>query len=192
MCSLTCLSEQFACEVAWIDCSSVQFSHSVGSSLRPHLAHQDSLSITTSRSLLKLRSIKLVCHPNILPSGIPFSACLQSFPVSGSFPVSQFLASGGQTIGVSASASVLPMNIQDWFPLGWTGWISLQSKGLSSLLQHRSSKASILWLNCRVSLIFCGCSVFSWRNLPWILVIIWGLAWPLSSLSKYFPLFHSL
>ena len=61
------------------------------------------------------------CHPTISSSVIPFSSCLQSFPASGSFPVSQFLASGGQSIGVSALASVLPMNIQDWFPLGWTG-----------------------------------------------------------------------
>ena len=66
------------------------------------------------------------CHPTI-----PFSSCPQSFPESGSFPISQFFASGGQSIGVSASGPVLPMNIQDWFPLGWTGWISLQSKGLS-------------------------------------------------------------
>ena len=64
-------------------------------------------------------------------SVVPFSSCIQSFPSSGSFPTSQFFALGGQRIGVSASASVLPMNIQDWFPLGWTGWISLQSKGLS-------------------------------------------------------------
>ena len=70
------------------------------------------------------------CHPTISSSAIPFS-CLQSCPVSGSFPVSPFFTSGGQSIGASASASVLPMNIQDWFPLGWTGWISLQSKGLS-------------------------------------------------------------
>ena len=77
---------------------------------------------------------------------IPFSSCLQSFPASGSFLVSQFFASGGQSIGVSPSASVLPMNTQDWSPLGWTGWISLQSvQGtLKSLLQHYSSKASIL------------------------------------------------
>ena len=70
------------------------------------------------------------CHPTISSSVVPFS-CLQSLPVSGSFQMSQFLASGGQSIGVSASASVLPMNIQVWFPLGWTGWISLLSKGLS-------------------------------------------------------------
>ena len=83
-------------------------------------------------------------HPTISSSVVPFSSCLQSFPSSGSFPMSQFFARGGQSIGVSASTSVLPMNIQDWFPLGLTGWISLQSKGLSSLLQHHGSKATIL------------------------------------------------
>ena len=71
------------------------------------------------------------CHPTISPSVIPFSSCPQSFPASGSFPVSQFFASGGQRIGVSASVSVLPMNIQDWSPLGWTSSISLHFKGLS-------------------------------------------------------------
>ena len=71
------------------------------------------------------------CHPAISYSSVPFSSCPQSFPVSGSFPVSQLFASGGQSIGVSASTSVLPMNTQNWSPLGWTGWISLQSKGLS-------------------------------------------------------------
>ena len=71
------------------------------------------------------------CHPTISSSVIPISSSLQSFPASGSFPRSQFFASGGQSIGLSASASVFPMNIQDPFPLGWTGWISLQSKGLS-------------------------------------------------------------
>ena len=88
------------------------------------------------------------CHPTISSSVIPFSSHLQSFPASGSFPLSQFFASGGQSIGVSASAFVLPMNIQDRFPLGLTDWISLQSKGLlqsKSLLQHYSSKISILW-----------------------------------------------
>ena len=70
------------------------------------------------------------CHPTISSSVAPFSSCLQSFPASGSFPMSQFFASGGQGIGISASASVLPMNIQDWFPLGLTGLISLLSKGL--------------------------------------------------------------
>ena len=72
------------------------------------------------------------CHPTISSSVIPFSSCLQSFPASGSFQMSQLFASGGQRIGVSASISVLPMNTQDWSPLGWTDWISLQSKGLSN------------------------------------------------------------
>ena len=76
------------------------------------------------------------CHPTISSSVIPFSSCLQSFPASGSLPVSQFFVSGGQNIGVSASASVLPMNIQNWFPLGWTGWISLQSNGLSRVFSN--------------------------------------------------------
>ena len=73
------------------------------------------------------------CHPTISSSVVPFSSHLQSFPASGCFPISQFFASGGQSIGISASASVLPMNNQGWFPLRWTGWISLQSKGLSSV-----------------------------------------------------------
>ena len=76
------------------------------------------------------------CHPTISSSVIPFSSCLQPFPASGSFQMSQFFASSGQSIGVSASASVLPMNTQDWSPVGWTGWISLQSKGLSRVLSN--------------------------------------------------------
>ena len=76
------------------------------------------------------------CHPTISSSVIPFSSCLQLFPASGSFPMSEFFASGGQSIGVSASASVLPMNNQDWFPFRCTGWISLQSKGLSRVFSN--------------------------------------------------------
>ena len=76
------------------------------------------------------------CHPAISSSVIPFSSCLQSLPVSGSFPMSQLFTSGGQSIGVSASASVLPMNTQDWSSLGWTGWIFLQSKGLSGVFSN--------------------------------------------------------
>ena len=83
------------------------------------------------------------CHQTI-SSSVVFSSRLQFFTASGSLPVSQFFTSGGQSIGVSASASIFPVNIQDWFPLGWTSWISLQSKGLSRVLQHLSSKASIL------------------------------------------------
>ena len=76
------------------------------------------------------------CHPAISSSVLPFTSCLKSFPTSGSFQMSQFFASGGQNIGVSASTSVLRINTQDWFPLGWTGWISLQSKGLSRVFSN--------------------------------------------------------
>ena len=112
---------------------SVQFSHWTVQSLNCDrllatlwtAACQASLSITNSRSLLKLMSIESMMPSTISSSVVPFFSCLRSFPVSGSFPMSQFFASGGQSIGVSASTSILPMNIQDWFPLGWTGWISL-------------------------------------------------------------------
>ena len=94
-------------------------------------AHQAFLSITNSQSLLKLMSIKSVMPSNHLILCGPCSSCLQSFSASGSFQMSQSFASGGQSIGVSASISVLPMDTQDRFPLGWTGWISLQSRRLS-------------------------------------------------------------
>ena len=97
---------------------------------------QASLSITNSWSLLKLMSIESVMPSNHLTLCRPLLLCLQSFPTSGSFPVSQLFASGGQSIGVSASALVLPMNIQDWFPLGLTSLISLQSKGLSRVFSN--------------------------------------------------------
>ena len=113
----------------------VQFSHSVCLFVTPWTAvRQASLSITNFQSLLKLMSMR--CHPSISSSVVPFSSCLQSFPASGSFQMSQFFTSGGQITGVSASASVLPVNIQDWFPLGWTGLISLQSKGLSRVFSN--------------------------------------------------------
>ena len=98
---------------------------------------------STSRVYSNWCPLSRWCHPTISSSAIPFSH-LQSFPASGIIQMSQVFASGGQSVGVSASASVLPMNIQNWFLLGWTGWISLQSKGLQSLLQHHSSKASVL------------------------------------------------
>ena len=81
------------------------------------------------------------CHPTISSSVVPFSSCLRSFPASGSFPMSQFFAAGSRGIGASASASVLPVNIQGWPPLGWPGWISLQSKGLSRVCQHHNHGA---------------------------------------------------
>ena len=96
-------------------------------------ACQASLSFTVSQSLLKLMSIESVMPSTISLSVIPFSSCLQSFPASGSFQMSQLFTSGGQRIGVSASASVLPMNIQGWFPLGLTVLISLLPKGLSKV-----------------------------------------------------------
>ena len=107
-------------------------------------ARHDSLSITNSQSLLKLMSIELVMpsnHPTILSSVILFFSRLQSFPASGSFSMNQFFAPGGQSIGISASALVLPVNIQDWFPLGWTGWISLLSKGLSRIFSNPQFKS---------------------------------------------------
>ena len=97
---------------------------------------QASLSITSSQSLLKLLSIESVMPSNISSSVIPFSSCLQSVPASGFFPICQLFASASQSIGVSASTSVLPMNIQDWFPLGLAGLISLQSKGLSRVFSN--------------------------------------------------------
>ena len=84
------------------------------------------------------------CHPTISSSIVPFSSCPQSFPASGSFPKSQLFPSGGQSTGVSASASVLPMYTQDWSHLGWTGWISLQSKGVSRVFFKTTLWASIL------------------------------------------------
>ena len=109
----------------------------VSDSLWPHgAAHQTSLPFTISHSLLKLMSIESVMPLNHLILCHPLSSCLQSFPASGSFTTSQFFTSGGQSVGVSALASVLPKNTQDWNPLGWTGWISLQSKGLSRVFSN--------------------------------------------------------
>ena len=131
-----------------ISVSSVQFSCSVVSDfLRPHGLQHARLPCPSPTPGAYSNSCPLSrwCHPTISSSVVPFSSHLQSFPASGSFQMSQFLASGGQSIGVSASASVLPMNIQDWFPLGWTGWISLLQGTLKSFLQHHSSKASVPW-----------------------------------------------
>ena len=119
--------------------SSVQFSHSVMSaSLQSHGLQHARPPCPSPTPGVYSNSCPLTqwCHPTISPSVIPFSSCPQSFPASGSFQMSQFFASGGQSIGVSPSASVFPMNIQDWFPLGWTGWISLQSKGLSGVFSN--------------------------------------------------------
>ena len=118
---------------------SVQFSHSVVSdSLRPHECQHARPPCPSQTPGVYSNSCPSSwwCHPAISSSVIPFSSCLQSLPASGSFPMSQLFAWGGQSIGVSASASVPSMNSQDWSPLGWTGWISLQSKGLSRVFSN--------------------------------------------------------
>ena len=137
-----------------------QFSHSVVSdSLRLHGLQHARLPCPSPSH----RTCSNSCpssqwwHPTISSSVIPFSSCLQSFPASGSFQMSQLFASGGQSIRVSASTSVLPMNIQDWFPLGYTGWISLQSKGLSRVFSNTTvqkhqffSPQLSLWSNSHI------------------------------------------
>ena len=127
------------CKLAIEMFSSVQFSRSVMSdSMRPHESQHARPPCPSPTPGVYSNSCPLSQWylPAISSSVIPFSSCLQSFPALGSFQMSQFFVSGGQSIGVSASASVLPMNIQDWFHLGWTGWISLQSKGLSRIFSN--------------------------------------------------------
>ena len=122
---------------------SVQFSRSVMSySLWPHGLQHSRLSYPSSTPRICSDSCPLSwwCHPTISSSVVPFLSHLQSFPASGSFQMSQLFASSGQSIEVSALASVLPMNIQDWFPLWWTGLISLQSKGLSRVISNTTVK----------------------------------------------------
>ena len=115
-------------------------------SLRPHgLRHTRLPYLSSSPGACSISCpLNQWWHPTISSSVVLFSSCLQCFPASGSFLKSRLFASVDQIIGASASSSVFPMNIQDWFLLGWTGWISLKSKGLKNLLQHHSSKASIL------------------------------------------------
>ena len=126
-----------ACSCLSFSVQSVQSLSHVLLSVTPWTAAlQASLSITNSQSLSNSCPWSWWCHPTISPSVFPFSSCLQSFPASGSFQMTQFFTSGGQSIGISASTSVLPMNIQDWSPLGLTGWISLQSKGLSRVFSN--------------------------------------------------------
>ena len=123
---------------------SVQFSHSVMSdSLLPHGLQHARLPFPSATPKAYSNSYPLSwwCHPTISSSVVPFSSSLQSFPESGSFQMSQFFTSGGQSIGVLASASVVPMNTQDWFPLGLTGWISLLSKGLSRVFSNTQFKS---------------------------------------------------
>ena len=137
--------------IAFLPRSSVQFSCSVVSdSATPWTAaRQATQSITDSWNLLKLISLNRWCHPTISSSVIPFSSCLPSSPASGSFPVSKFFTSDGQSIGVSALASVLPMNIQDWFPLDWlvrSPCSPRDSQESSPTLQFRSINSSAISL----------------------------------------------
>ena len=121
----------------------------MSSCLRPHGLQHARLPwpspTPTPRAYSNSRPLTWWCHPTFSSSLIPFSSCLQSFPASGAFLVSQFFASGGQSIRASASASVLPVNIQDWSPLGWTGWISLQSKGLSRVFSNTTVHKHLRW-----------------------------------------------
>ena len=126
-------------EKFWVIVPMFQFSHSVISdSSRPHELQQTRPPCPSPTPGIYPNSCPLSwwCYPIISSSVSPFSSCLQSFPASGSFQMSLFFISGGQSIGVSASASVLSMNIQDWSSLGWTGWISSQSKGLSRVFSN--------------------------------------------------------
>ena len=128
--------------------NSVQFSRSfVSNSLWPHELQHTRPPCPSPNPGVYSNSCPLSwwCHPAISSPVIPFSSCPQSLPASGSFPTSQLFAWGGQSTGASASASVLQMNTQDWSPLGWTGWISLQSKGLSRVFSNTTvQKASIV------------------------------------------------
>ena len=132
--------------------SSVQFSHSV--------ALCDPMDCSTTglpvhhqlREFTQTHPSSRWCHPTISSSVVPFSSCPQSFPASGSFQMSQLFTSGGQSIGISASASVLPMNIQDWFHLGWTGWISLQSKATSRVFSNTTVQKHQFFNVCREKL----------------------------------------
>ena len=122
-----------ACLLGYQFSSSVMFN-----SLQPHVSQHARPPCPSPTPGVYSNSCPLSwwCHPTISSSAVPFSSCLQSFPASGSFPMSQLFTWDGQSIGVSASASVLPMNTQEWSPLGWTGWISLQSKGFSRVFSN--------------------------------------------------------
>ena len=126
--------------------SSVEFSHSVVSnSLRAcEWQHWPPCPSPTPRVYPNSCPLSWWCHPTISSSVVPFSSCPQSFPASGSFQMSLFFTSGGQSIGVSASTSVLPMNTQDWFPLGWTSWISSLSKGLSRVFSNTTVQKHLI------------------------------------------------
>ena len=137
--------------------SSVQSSHSVVSDfLWPHgLQHARSpCPLPTPRIYSNSCPLSQWWHVTITSSVIPFSSCLQSFPESGSFPMNLFFSIDGQSIGVSASASVLALNIQDWFPLGWTGWISLQFKGLSRVFSNTTVQKQKIYMTLIITMVW--------------------------------------
>ena len=142
--------------------SSVQFSRSIVSdSLRPHESQHTRPPCPSPPPRVYSNSCPSSrwCHPAISSSVVTFSSCPQSLPASGSFPMSQLFTWGGQSIGVSASTSVLPMNTQDWSPLRWTGWVSLQSKGLSKVFSNTTvQKHQILAL----SFLHCPTHIHTW------------------------------
>ena len=137
------------CQQNDVSAFSIQSSHSVVSdSLRPHEPQhaRPPCPSPTTRVQPNPCPLSWWCHPTILSSVVSFSSCPQSFLASESFQMSQLFVSGGQSIGVAALASVLPMNTQDWFPLEWTGWISLQSKGLSKVMLKSINSSALSFL----------------------------------------------
>ena len=147
------------CLTYWVQ--SVQFSRSVVSdSLRPHESQHARLPCPSPTPGVHSDTFPSSqwCHPAISSSVVPFSSCPQSLPASESFPMSQLFTWGGQSIGISASASTLPMNTQDWSPLGWTGWISLQSKGLSRVFSNTTVQKHQ----------FFSAQPSSWNEILWI------------------------
>ena len=156
--------------------TSVQFSHSVVSySLRLHESQhaRPPCPSPTPGACSNSCTSSWWCHPTISSSVVPFSSHLQSFPASGFFPMSQFFVSGGQSTEVSASASVLPINMQDWFPLGFTGWISRQSKGLSRVFSNTTVQKHQ----------FFGTQLYLWPNFH---IHRWLLEKPYLWLDEYF------
>ena len=147
----------------YIKKASVQFSHSVMShSLQPHEPQhtRPPCPSPTPRVHPNPCPSSRWCHPTISSSVVPFSSCPQSFPASGFFQMSQLFASGGQSIGVSASTSVLPMNTQDWSLLGWTGWVFLQSKGFSRVFSNTTVQ-KYQFFSAQLSLLS-NCHIHTW------------------------------
>ena len=138
----------------------------------PHGLQHAPLSLTISQSLLNFMSSSQWCYASMSSSLIPFFSCPQSFPTSGSFPMSQLFASGGQSIRASASLSILPKNIQGLFPLGWTGLISLQSKGLSRVFSSSTIQKHQLF--GAQSYLWSGSHIHTWLKSLFTLSLLYG------------------